>query len=85
MIAHRTHSAQTLHRCSHVFRNVITSTHTCNQVCTYVNKYTHALSHLLQRHQVIKATEVQGALEKLDKKSDQIVRYVIDCSTFKDL
>eukprot|EP00802_Teleaulax_amphioxeia_P019922 Tamp_20177.p1 GENE.Tamp_20177~~Tamp_20177.p1 ORF type:complete len:361 (+),score=102.73 Tamp_20177:39-1085(+) len=35
--------------------------------------------------QVIKASEVQGALEKLDKKSDQIVRYVIDCSTLKDL
>jgi len=34
---------------------------------------------------VIKAPEIQGALEKLDKKSDTIVRYVIDCSSFKDL
>jgi len=34
--------------------------------------------------QVIKASEIQGALAKLEGKSDQIVRYVIDCSSFKD-
>lgn len=35
--------------------------------------------------QVIKGTEIQGALEKLDKKSDTMVRYVIDCSSFKGM